>query len=117
MKSTALIRLAQRAEEDNSLFASLIRQFRDAEEQTQLQIAANLGIGELALARLALCERPRKSSILADLSEIARYVGVDSRKLVEFFRYAEAVEALRASSSSDAQSLQAARDKDADIPE
>jgi hypothetical protein len=96
------------------LIASLIEDWSRGFERDP---AEALGVRQRILSEMALCRRPRAESWLADASEIAADVGIETGQLVAFLRAAETVERLRSSpSAEDGQTgrLLAARDRDED---
>jgi hypothetical protein len=84
-----LIRMAQRAEKDVSLLASFISQYRERKGLSWDEVARQLHLDAVQLARLALCHAPRKSCYSEDISQIAAYVGMDHAALKRFLHPAE----------------------------
>jgi transcriptional regulator with XRE-family HTH domain len=95
MSDFALDRLALLARARPNLLASGIARYQEQEGLDDRQLAARLGCEVEALARLALCERPRPAPYFArDAERIAHYIHADFRQLVQILRAIEAREAL-----------------------
>jgi hypothetical protein len=110
-----LRRSAQRAaRQSGSLTAALVRVWERAFPGEAL--AASLGCSERGVLELSLCLRPRATSWVADVGEIASAVGIDAARLEAFYRSAEVLERLALAHPTDehASQLMAARDRDED---
>jgi transcriptional regulator with XRE-family HTH domain len=79
-----LINMAERASQDYRFVAASIQRYREKEGLSWDEIAGQLGIDRLALARIALCRRPRPTHFLEDSQKIAGYAGVDPEILSKF---------------------------------
>ncbi|HRQ41202.1 MAG TPA: FecR family protein [Chloroflexota bacterium] len=83
---TLLLKMAQRASDDNSLMASVIQAHARQQELTWSQVAAELTLDEDQLARLALCRRPNGQATAEEIRQIAAYVDMSSTELAAFIR-------------------------------
>ena len=114
----SLDRLALLARARPNLLAGSLARYQEQEGLSDSQLAARLGCEVEALARLALCERPRPAPYFAgDAERIAGYIHADLKGLVQVLRAIEVREAL--SGRADAKravgpALLAARDYDED---
>ncbi|MCL4263824.1 MAG: FecR domain-containing protein [Anaerolineae bacterium] len=81
---TLLLKMAQRASEDNSLMASLIQAHARQRKLTWAQVAAELTVDEEQLARLALCRRPNSQAAAEEIRQMAAYVDMSSTELATF---------------------------------
>jgi anti-sigma-K factor RskA len=92
MNNELLIRMAQRASEDDELLASAISRFARDEGLDWNQVANRLRIDPVALAELALCRRPRAKLFVEDIADVADYVGISRRVLADLVRHDEVLE-------------------------
>lgn len=88
-----LIKMAQAASSDTSLLASKITQYQEKSGFSWAEIAAELRIDPVKLAKLALCRVPRTSSFSKDTHRIAAYVGMSTHLLQEFLHQKESAPA------------------------
>jgi hypothetical protein len=88
---TSLIR---RAETEPSLWASLLATVEQREGLDEVGIGSRLIVTPEAIARLALCRRPRSGREADDLDETARYVGTSAVALASLYWLGQALEAL-----------------------
>ncbi len=108
-------RLAQLAQQRPNLLAGPLNLYKKQEGLDDHQLAAILGCDVEALARLALCERPRPAPHFGkDVERIARYVQADLLALARVIRAAETREALSERPAGTSPTLLAARDNDDD---
>jgi hypothetical protein len=105
-----LARAATRAEREPFFLASALAAYRALSGLDDAALAAELGCAESALARLALCRRPRGDSPMfrEDVTRIAAATGADAARLARLLRAADAAETLRAAPSA---GLLAAQDR------
>lgn len=109
----SLDRLAQLAQERPNLLAGPLRLYKEQEGLDDRQLAAMLGCDVDALARLALCERPRPAPHFGkDIERIAEYVQADMWTLARVIRAAETRETLSSREGTALPTLLAARDND-----
>ncbi|MHB8598482.1 MAG: hypothetical protein ACYDER_16895 [Ktedonobacteraceae bacterium] len=107
----SLHRLAVLAKERPNLLAGPLELYKEQEGLDDEQLAAMLGCEVGAIARLALCERPRPvPQFREDVERIATYIHADMLQLAMLIRAAEAREAFRHNSSVIPPALLAARD-------
>ena len=96
---------------DLSSFGTMLKAFRTRRGLTQQQLAEQLGCEIEAVARLALCERPRPvPHFRKDVERIATYIHADMLQLAMLIRAFEAREAFSHQSSATSPTLLAARD-------
>jgi hypothetical protein len=79
-----LIDIAERASQDQTLLAAYIQRYGEQEGIGWDEIAGQLGIDSIVLARIALCRRPRPSHFLEDTRRIAGYTSLDLNVLLKF---------------------------------
>ncbi len=79
-----LLKMAVRASKDPTLLASQLDQIAKQENRTWQEIASQLGIDEMQLAKLALCRRPEVKRYDAEVKQIATYVGMERVVLDRF---------------------------------
>lgn len=84
-----LVKMAQAASGDPTLLASTIHQYKEKSGYSWAEIAAELRIDSMKLAKLALCRIPRPSSFSKDAHRIATYVGMNTHLLQEFLQQGE----------------------------
>jgi len=109
----SLHRLAMKARERTNLLASPLNLYKEQEGLNDEQLATMLGCDIGAIARLALCERPRPvPHFRQDVERIATYIHADMLQLAMLIRAAEAREAFGSRSGANAAALLAARDHD-----
>ena len=111
--SLTLDRLALLARERPGLLARPLMLYKEQEGLDDRQLAGLLGCDTEAIARLALCQRPRQAPHFAeDVERIARYIHADMLQLARLIRAAESREALGTRQGSDGPpTLLAARDR------
>lgn len=103
--------LARLAEERSNLLAGPLSLYKKQEGLDDQQLAALLQCEPTALARLALCERPRPAPYFRqDVQRIATYIHADFMQLAMLIRAAESREALGRKPGSAPPTLLAARD-------
>lgn len=109
----SLHRLAMLAKERPNLLAGPLERYKEQEGLDDEQLAAILGCEIEAIARLALCERPRTvPQFREDVERIAIYIHADMLQLAMLIRAAEAREAFSHKSSVAPPALLAARDRE-----
>lgn len=109
----SLNRLAMLAKERPNLLASPLNLYKEQEGLNDEQLAASLGCDSEAIARLALCERPRPvPHFREDVERIAAYIHADMMQLAMLIRAAESREALHHRSAAVSPALLAARDQE-----
>lgn len=109
----SLDRLAQLAQARPNLLAGPLKLYKEQEGLDDEQLAARLGCDVEALARLALCERPRPAPhFREDVGRIARYIQADAVQLALLIRAAETRESLTRNTGASSPTLLAARDND-----
>ncbi len=109
----SLHRLAMKARERTNLLASPLNLYKEQEGLNDEQLATMLGCDIGAIARLALCERPRPvPHFRQDVERIATYIHADMLQLAMLIRAAEAREAFGSRPGGNAAALLAARDHD-----
>lgn len=107
----SLNRLAMLAKERPNLLASPLNLYKEQEGLNDEQLAASLGCDSEAIARLALCERPRPvPHFREDVERIATYIQADMLQLAMLIRAIEAREAFSSRSNVSPPALLAARD-------
>jgi transcriptional regulator with XRE-family HTH domain len=79
-----LINMAEQASQDHKFVAASIQQYREREGLSWDEIAGQLGIKPITLARIALCRRPRATHFSEDSQKIAAYAGVDPEIISKF---------------------------------
>lgn len=114
----SLDRLALLARARPNLLAGSLARYQEQERLDDSQLAERLGCEVEALARLALCERPRPAPHFArDAERIAGYIHADLKGLVQVLRAIEVREALSGNANAKravGPALLAARDYDED---
>ena len=85
--------LAARLEDDPSMMAWVLAQYRDAEDKDDRLMALALGIDEFKLPHLALCKRPREELFRHDIESIAEHIGMDPTPLAEVVRLVDSLAA------------------------
>jgi hypothetical protein len=109
----SLDRLALLAKERPNLLAGPLHLYKEQEGLDDRQLAAMLSCEIEALARLALCERPRPAPhFREDVERIAAYIHADMLQLAMLIRAAEAREAFSHRPGAAPPTLLAARDHD-----
>ena len=112
-KTAAIARALHRAESHSGvLVAGLAAAWRRAFTDEDLEDA--LGCSAADVAELSLCLRPRADTWAEDINEIASAIGIESPRLVNFFRKAEVAERLALAHGIDDRAdgrLLAARDR------
>jgi len=109
----SLDRLALQAKERPKLLAGPLHLYKEQEGLDDRQLAAMLRCEIEALARLALCERPRPAPhFREDVERIAAYIHADMLQLAMLIRAAESREAFSHKPGATAPTLLAARDHD-----
>jgi hypothetical protein len=116
MSDELLLKMAQRAAQNMNLIASLIAVYMESEAKSWEAVAGDLDISDTNLARLALCRRPREEHMLVDIHDIATYIDIDNKSLLQFVRKVGALEVFSDSTAED-WSLSAARDQSDDDEE
>lgn len=107
----SLNRLVTLAKERSNLLAGLLTLYKEQERLDDEQLAERLGCEIEAIARLALCERPRSGPhFREDVQRIATYIHADMLQLAMLIRALEAREAFSHQSSATSPTLLAARD-------
>lgn len=107
----SLHRLALLAKERSNLLAGPLELYKEQEGLDDEQLAAMLGCEIEAVARLALCERPRPvPHFREDVERIATYIHADTLQLAMLIRAVEAREAFSHKSGTTPPALLAARD-------
>jgi hypothetical protein len=111
-----LSRAAAQAEESPFFVASALASYRELTDLDDAALAAFLGCTLPALARLALCRRPKGESgaFGEDVRQIAAYAGCSADQLARVLRAASTAETMGAGAPG---SLLAARDRVADEPQ
>ena len=121
--ASRLARLARRVEDDPTFLASALKQYALSEGLDGRGLAAALSCPVEALARLALCRRPRPTPpwFRQDVDRIATRFGANADALAAIVRQADALDRLRGIEADERGLLMAARDQDApptdDAPE
>jgi transcriptional regulator with XRE-family HTH domain len=109
----SLDRLARLAQTRPTLLAGPLKLYQEQEGLDDEQLAAQLGCEVEALARLALCERPRPAPhFREDVERIARYIQADTLQLAMVIRNAETRESFTRGSGASVPTLLAARDNE-----
>ena len=109
--TSSLHRLAMLAKEHPNLLAGPLEFYKKQEGLDDEQLAAMLGCEVGAIARLALCERPRPvPHFREDVQRIATYIHADMLQLAMLIRAAEARETFSHKSGATPPTLLAARD-------
>src|SRR5258706_3924975 len=109
----SLDRLALLAKERPNLLAGPLHLYKEQEGLDDRQLAAMLSCEIEALARLALCERPRPAPhFREDVERIAAYIHADMLQLAMLIRAAEAREAFSHRPRAAPPALLAAREHD-----
>lgn len=109
----SLDRLAQLAQARPNLLAGPLKLYQEQEGLDDEQLAAQLGCDVEALARLALCERPRPAPrFREDVARIARYIQADPLQLAMLIRAAETRASLTREKGMSSPTLLAARDNE-----
>jgi len=109
----SLDRLAQLAQARPNLLAGPLKLYKEQEGLDDEQLAARLGCDVEALARLALCARPRPAPhFREDVGRIARYIQADTVQLAMLIRAAETRALLARDTGASSPTLLAARDND-----
>lgn len=109
----SLDRLAQLAQTRPTLLAGPLKLYQEQEGLDDEQLAAQLGCKVEALARLALCERPRPAPHFhKDVARIAHYIQADTLQLARVIRKAETRESFTRGSGASMPTLLAARDNE-----
>lgn len=104
-------RLITLAKERPNLLAGPLDLYKEQEGLDDEQLAAQLGCELGAIARLALCERPRPHPhFREDVERIAAYIQVDTLQLATLIRAIEARVAFSHKSGATSPALLAARD-------
>lgn len=107
----SLNRLITLAKGRSNLLAGLLTLYKEQEGLDDEQLAQRLGCEIEAIARLALCERPRSGPhFREDVQRIATYIHADMLQLAMLIRALEAREAFSHQSSATSPTLLAARD-------
>ena len=83
--SQMMIEMAQRAGQNDTLCAGLIRKYGERRNLQWEQIAGQLNMDSDCLAKLALCRTPRPTHLAEEVGQIARYLGVEKAGLLRFF--------------------------------
>lgn len=89
MMNHLMIKMAQRASRDKTLFAALIEASSQRHNKTWEQIAQELNLEMEQLVKLALCKRPRPLMLAQDVMQIVTYVGINKTTLSQFMQQAE----------------------------
>ena len=79
-------KLAARLEDDPSMMAWVLAQYRAAEDKDDRLMALTLGIEEYQLPHLALCKRPREDLFRGDIESIAEHIGMQPNPLADVVR-------------------------------
>ncbi len=109
----SLDRLALLAQGRPNLLAGSLNLYKEQEGLDDQRLATLLGCEIEALARLALCERPRPAPhFREDVERIARYIHADMMQLAMLIRAAESREAFSHRPSAVPPALLAARDNE-----
>jgi hypothetical protein len=87
--SDLLIKMAQAAVEDKTLFAPYIQQYASQKSLSWEEVAGSLQIGREQLAKLALCGRPQPTMYDGGMLQVADYVGMDRALLNAFMAEVE----------------------------
>jgi hypothetical protein len=87
--SDLLIKMAQAAVEDKTLFAPYIQQYASQKSLSWEEVAGSLQIGREQLAKLALCGRPQPAMYDGGMLQVADYVGMDRALLNAFMAEVE----------------------------
>ncbi|MCL4868637.1 MAG: FecR domain-containing protein [Anaerolineae bacterium] len=74
--SQLLLKLAQQAAQDKTLFAWLIQTYGEKQQMSWEQMARSFNLSLEQLAKLALCKRPRPHTTQQDNQQIAAYIGL-----------------------------------------
>jgi transcriptional regulator with XRE-family HTH domain len=81
-----LLRAARRARQEPSFLGSVLARYQERYGLTDAMLARELGVDELAVARLALCGLPRPNSFAEDVRAIAERTGVSPLQLARILR-------------------------------
>jgi hypothetical protein len=108
--------LAARLEDDRSMMAWVLAQYRAAEDKDDRLMAQKLGIAEYQLPHIALCKRPRDELFRSDIDAIAGHIGMDPAPLAEVVRLVDSLEAFGQLQTGQRRLLAAARDRAAEDP-
>ncbi len=116
--TSRLARLARRVEDDPAFLASALKQYATSEGLDGRGLAAALSCSVEALARLALCRRPRPAPpwFRQDVDRIAARFGANADALAAIVRRADALGRLRDVDVGERGLLIAARDQDGAAP-
>lgn len=87
--SDLLIKMAQAAVEDQTLFAPYIQQYASQKSLSWEEVAGSLQISREQLAKLALCGRPQPAMYNGGMLQVADYVGMDRALLNAFMAEVE----------------------------
>ncbi len=110
-------KLAARLEDDPSMMAWVLAQYREAEDMDDRLMALTLGIEEDQLPHLALCKRPREDLFRTDIESIAEHIGMQPTPLAEVVRLVNSlVEFGQLPAGRRGAMLAAARDRAAEDP-
>ena len=110
-------KLAARLEDDPSMMAWVLAQYREAEDKDDRLMALTLGIEDDLLPHLALCKRPREDLFRDDIQSIAEHIGMDPAPLAEVVRLVDSLEAFgQLQTGQRSRLLAAARDRAAEDP-
>ncbi|MBN1147120.1 MAG: FecR domain-containing protein [Anaerolineales bacterium] len=90
--SELMVKMAKQASEDDSLMAWLICHYGEIKGMRWEEIATQLWIDDSKLAKLALCRRPDQLKFTKDVTQIAKYAGIERRRLVQFIEAAESAQ-------------------------
>ncbi len=82
--SSLLIKMAQAATEDKTLFAPYIQQYASQKSLSWEEVAEHFQIESEQLAKLALCSRPQSTMLSGGILEVADYVGMERSQLKAF---------------------------------
>ena len=108
-------KLATHLEDDPSMMAWVLAQYRDAEDKDDRLMALTLGIDEFKLPHLALCKRPREELFRSDIESIAAHIDMDPAPLAEVVRRVDALAAFgQLQTGQRGRLLAAARDRAAE---
>ncbi len=107
-----LARAARRAADRPFFLASALFAYARAEGLDEPALAARLGCAVESLPAILLCRRPTGDTFRQDVEQIAARFALDSARLAELLRLAEALEALGTAVEPAPTLLAAARDEE-----
>ncbi len=108
-------KLAARLEDDRSMMAWVLAQYRAVEDKDDRLMAQTLDIDAFRLPHLALCKRPREERFRADIDAIAEHIGMDPAPLAEVVRLVDSLDAFgQLQTGQRSRLLAAARDRAAE---